>query len=64
MTDAEWALVQAMIRLAKRGRPRTVDLREVLNAIFPVLSTGCQWQAMPKDLPPKSIRPAKAAYPA
>lgn len=55
MTDAEWALVQPMIRPAKRGgRPRTVNLREVLNAIFYVLSTGCQWQAMPKDLPPKS----------
>jgi len=44
-----------MIRPAKRGgRPRTVDIREVLNAIFYVLSTGCQWPALPKDLPPKS----------
>jgi transposase len=44
-----------MIRPAKRGgRPRTVNVREVLNAIFSVLSTGCQWQALPKDLPPKS----------
>jgi len=31
-----------------------VDVREVLNAVFYVLSTGCQWQALPKDLPPKS----------
>lgn len=31
-----------------------MNLREVLNAIFYVLSTGCQWQSMPKDLPPKS----------
>jgi transposase len=55
MSDAEWALVAPMIRAAKRGgRPRTVDVREVLNAIFYVLSTGCQWQALPKDLPPKS----------
>lgn len=55
MTDAEWALVQPMIRPAKRGgRSRTVNLREVLNAIFYVLSTGSQWQAMPKGLPPKS----------
>jgi transposase len=39
---------------AKRGgRRRDVNVREVLNAIY-VLSTGCQWQAMPKDLPPKS----------
>src|SRR5256714_15081016 len=36
------------------GRPRDVNPREVLNAIFYVLSTGCQWQALPKDLPPKS----------
>jgi transposase len=55
LTDAEWDLVRPMIRPAKRGgRPRTVNLREVLNAIFYVLSTGCQWQALPKDLPPKS----------
>ena len=55
LTDAEWALVRPMIRPAKRGgRPRTVDIREVLNAIFYVLSTGCQWPALPKDLPPKS----------
>ena len=31
-----------------------MDVREVLNAVFYVLSTGCQWQALPKDLPPKS----------
>jgi transposase len=55
LTDAEWALVAPMIRPAKRGgRPRTVDVREVLNAIFYVLSTGCQWPALPRDLPPKS----------
>ena len=44
-----------MIPPAKRGgRRREVSVREVLNAIFYVLSTGCQWQALPKDLPPKS----------
>ncbi len=36
------------------GRPRNVNIREVLNAIFYVLSTGRQWRALPKDLPPKS----------
>jgi len=36
------------------GRKRSVNVREVLNAIFYVLSTGCQWNALPKDLPPKS----------
>lgn len=55
LTDAEWALVSPLIAPAKRGgRPRTVDVREVLNAIFYVLSTGCQWSALPSDLPPRS----------
>ena len=55
LTDAEWALVAPLIRPAKRGgRPRTVNIREVLNAIFYVLWTGCQWKALPKDLPPRS----------
>ena len=54
-TDAERALVAPLIRPAKRGgRPRGVDVREVLNAISYVLSTGCRWGALPKDLPPKS----------
>jgi len=55
LTDAEWALVEPLIPPAKRGgRERTVDVREVLNGIFYVLATGCQWRALPKDLPPKS----------
>ena len=55
LPDAEWALVEPLIPPAKRGgRRRSVNLREVLNAIFYVLSTGCQWNALPKDLPPKS----------
>jgi transposase len=55
MRDAEWTLVAPLIPPAKRGgRRREVDVREVLNAIFYVLSTGCQWAALPKDLPPKS----------
>src|SRR5450631_592056 len=55
LSDAEWALVASQIPPARRGgRRRKVDVREVLNAIFYVLSTGCQWKALPKDLPPKS----------
>jgi transposase len=55
LTDAEWALVAPLIPPAKRGgRRRSVDVREVLNGIFYVLSTGCQWNALPTDLPPKS----------
>ena len=49
------ALVAPMIRPARHGgRPRKVDVREVLNAVFYVPSTGCQWSALLKDLPPKS----------
>src|ERR1700731_2120534 len=55
LSDSEWALIEPAIPPAKRGgRRREVNVREVLNAIFYVLSTGCQWQALPKDLPPKS----------
>ncbi len=55
LTDAEWALVEPLIRPAKRGgRPRSVNVLEVLNAVFSVLCTGCQWKALPKDLPPRS----------
>jgi transposase len=55
LTDAEWTLVEPTIPPAKRGgRRRTVNVREVLNGIFYVLSTGCQWNALPTDLPPKS----------
>ena len=55
LSDEEWALVAPLISPAKRGgRRREIDVREVLNAIFYVLSTGCQWQALPRDLPPKS----------
>jgi transposase len=55
LTDTEWALVAPFIPPAKRGgRKRTVDVRAVLDGIFYVLATGCQWRALPKDLPPKS----------
>src|SRR5258708_33318932 len=55
LTDAEWALVEPLLPPARRGgRPRAVNMREVLNAVFYLLSTGCQWDALPKDLPPKT----------
>lgn len=55
LNDAEWTLIAPLIPPARRGgRRRSVDVREVVNAIFYVLATGCQWQALPKDLPPKS----------
>ena len=55
LTDAEWALAEPLIPPARRGgRKRTVDVRAVLDGIFYVLATGCQWRALPKDLPPRS----------
>lgn len=55
LSDSEWALVAPFVPEARHGgRKRHVDMREVLNGIFYVLSTGCQWSALPKDLPPKS----------
>ncbi len=55
LTDGEWALVAPLIPPAKRGgRKREVDVREVMNGVLYVLETGCQWRALPKDLPPKS----------
>ena len=54
-TDEEWAYVAPLIPKAKRGgRKREVNVREVFNGIMYVLSTGCQWRYIPKDLPPKS----------
>lgn len=48
-------MVKPPIRPAQHGgHPRTVHVREVLNAIVHLLSTGCQWGMLPKDLPPKS----------
>ena len=55
VTDAEWGLIELFIPPAKHGgRKREVDEREVVNGIMYVLSTGCQWRAIPKDLPPRS----------
>lgn len=55
VTDEEWSLVSELIPPAKRGgRRREVDVREILNGIMYVLSTGCQWRYVPGDLPPRS----------
>jgi transposase len=55
LTDAEWALLKPVIPRAKRGGgKRTVDIREVVNGLMYVLSTGCQWRAIPTDLPARS----------
>ena len=53
LTDDQWHILQPLLPPAKPGgRPRSVDLREVVNAIVYVLRTGIQWEMMPHDLPP------------
>ena len=55
LTEAEWKLVEPLIRPGKSGGgKRTVVMREVVNGLMYILSSGCQWRAIPKDLPPKS----------
>lgn len=54
LTDSEWKLIKPYIPKAKTGgRPRTTDMREVLNGIYYFLKTGCQWDMLPHDLPAK-----------
>lgn len=53
LTDAQWARLAPLIPPAlPRGRPRSVDLREVLNAILYLSRAGCSWRLLPHDLPP------------
>jgi len=55
LTDAEWSHVSSLIPPARRGgNRRHHDERELVNGLMYVLSTGCQWRAVPKDLPPRS----------
>ena len=54
VTDEQWRLIEPHIPVYPGGRPRTTALRDVTDAIFYVLRTGCQWRYLPKDFPPKS----------
>ena len=55
LTNEEWEHVEHLIPPAKRGgRRREVDEREVLNGLLYVLSTGCQWRYIPRDMLPRS----------
>jgi putative transposase len=59
VTDAQWErLVPLLARNGTWGRPRTVDLREIVNAIFYLVRTGCQWRLLPHDFP----HPSAARY--
>ena len=54
LTDEEWTILEPLLERPRRdgrGRPRTVDRREVVNAILYVLRTGCQWRYLPEGFP-------------
>jgi putative transposase len=53
LTDGQWEELAPLIPAPKPGgRPRTADMREVMNAILYVLRSGCTWRMIPHDLPP------------
>ena len=50
LSDEEWLLIEPFLPSGRAlGRPRTTSLRSVLNALFYMLETGCQWRMLPKD---------------
>jgi len=53
LTDAQWKLIESMLPRPKapQGRPRLWSLRDIVNAIFYLEKTGCQWRLLPKDFP-------------
>jgi len=58
LTDKEWNQIEPILEGFKKikGRPPVHNRREILNALFYVLRTGCQWRSLPHDLPPwKSV---------
>lgn len=55
LTDGEWSVIEPLLPAPRKlGRPRTTDLRAVLEAIFYMARTGCQWRMLPKEFPPRS----------
>ncbi len=64
LINAEWSLIEPLIPPAKRGgNKRRVNLRKIVNGIMYVLSTGCQWRAITKDLPPRIQRFGRTTKP-
>ena len=54
LTDEQWQALSSLIPPAKPGgRPRSVDMRQVLNGLFYLARTGCAWRMLPKEYPPK-----------
>src|SRR5512135_3873701 len=54
MTDEQWAILEPLIPVSSLGRPRDVEMREVLNAIVYQARSGCRWDLLPHDFPPES----------
>ena len=54
LSDEQWALVEPHIPVYPGGRPRKTRMRDVVDGIFYITRTGCQWRYLPKDFPPKS----------
>ena len=55
LTDEQWELIELVIPAGKHGgRPRAADMREVINAMLHIDRSGCQWDMLPHDFPPKS----------
>ena len=55
LSDEQWAILEPLLPApVKAGPPRKTDLREVVDAIFYVLSTGCAWSALPHEFPPEA----------
>ena len=53
-TDEPWAILEPLVPVSTLGRPRQVEMREVLNAVFYQARSGCQWDMLPHDFPPRS----------
>ncbi len=55
LTDGEWELIEPFVPPTKVvGRPRTTELRDVVDAILYLLRAGCPWRLLPRDFPPRS----------
>ena len=51
LTDEQWAIIEPLIPVYEWGRPRVLDMRRVVNAIFYIDKTGCQWKMLPHEYP-------------
>jgi putative transposase len=51
LTDAEWRIIAPLIPHSKEGKPREVDIREIVNALMYLLKSGCSWRLLPHDFP-------------